>query len=167
MDMYILLQSVIAFTIGVVSLFLVYKIMNIYLKRTFGIEEVNTAYATLQVGILLATALLISSVEGPGMNAIRFLNQDSVNSNTVITSLGYVIMFLIIGIIFSFIVVAGGIVVLFQLTHVNEWEEIKKNNIPTALISAALILGLAIIMKDHVASVCEMLIPYPEVLEIR
>ena len=167
MDMYILLQSVIAFTIGVVSLFLVYKIMNIYLKRTFGIEEVNTAYATLQVGILLATALLISSVEGPGMNAIRFLNQDSVHSNKVITSLGYVIMFLIIGIIFSFIVVAGGIVVLFQLTHVNEWEEIKKNNIPTALISAALILGLAIIMKDHVASVCEMLIPYPEVLEIR
>jgi len=167
MDMYILLQSVIAFTIGVVSLFLVYKIMNIYLKRTFGIEEVNTAYATLQVGILLATALLISSVEGPGMNAIRFLNQDSVSSNTVITSLGYVIMFLIIGIIFSFIVVAGGIVVLFQLTHVNEWEEIKNNNIPTALISAALILGLAIIMKDHVASVCEMLIPYPEVLEIR
>ena len=167
MDMYILLQSVIAFTIGVVSLFLVYKIMNIYLKRTFGIEEVNTAYATLQVGILLATALLISSVEGPGMNAIRFLNQDSVSSNTVITSLGYVIMFLIIGIIFSFIVVAGGIVVLFQLTHVNEWEEIKKNNIPTALISAALILGLAIIMKYHVASVCEMLIPYPEVLEIR
>ena len=167
MDMYILLQSVIAFTIGVVSLFLVYKIMNIYLKRTFGIEEVNTAYATLQVGILLATALLISSVEGPGMNAIRFLNQDSVSSNTVIASLGYVIMFLIIGIIFSFIVVAGGIVVLFQLTHVNEWEEIKKNNIPTALISAALILGLAIIMKDHVASVCEMLIPYPEVLEIR
>ena len=167
MDMYILLQSVIAFTIGVVSLFLVYKIMNIYLKRTFGIAEVNTAYATLQVGILLATALLISSVEGPGMNAIRFLNQDSVSSNTVITSLGYVIMFLIIGIIFSFIVVAGGIVVLFQLTHVNEWEEIKKNNIPTALISAALILGLAIIMKDHVASVCEMLIPYPEVLEFR
>ena len=167
MDMYILLQSVIAFAIGVVSLFLVYKIINIYLKLTFGIEEVNTAYATLQVGILLATALLISSVEGPGMNAIRFLNQDSVSSNTVITSLGYVIMFLIIGIIFSFIVVAGGIVVLFQLTHVNEWEEIKKNNIPTALISAALILGLAIIMKDHVASVCEMLIPYPEVLEIR
>jgi uncharacterized membrane protein YjfL (UPF0719 family) len=167
MDMYILLQSVIAFTIGVVSLFLVYKIMNVYLKRTFGITEVNTAYATLQVGILLATALLISSVEGPGMNAIRFLNQDSVSSNTVITSLGYVIMFLIIGIIFSFLVIAGGIVVLFQLTHVNEWEEIKKNNIPTALISAALILGLAIIMKDHVASVCEMLIPYPEVLEIR
>ena len=167
MDMYILLQSVIAFTIGVVSLFLVYKILNVYLKRTFGITEVNTSYDTLQVGILLATALLISSVEGPGMNAIRFLNQDAVSSNTVITSLGYVIMFLIIGIIFSFIVVAGGIVVLFQLTHVNEWEEIKKNNIPTALISAALILGLAIIMKDHVASVCEMLIPYPEVLEIR
>ncbi len=167
MDMYILLQSVIAFAIGVISLFSVYKILNIYLKKTFGIEEVNTAYATLQVGILLATAMLISSVEGPAMNAIRFLNQDQISSNTVISSLGYIFMFLIIGIVFSFLVVAGGIVVLFQLTHVNEWEEIKKNNISTALISAALILGLAIIMKDHVASVCEMLIPYPSILEIR
>jgi uncharacterized membrane protein YjfL (UPF0719 family) len=57
--------------------------------------------------------------------------------------------------------------VLFQLTHVNEWEEIRNNNIATAIISAALILGLALIMKDHVATVCEMLIPYPQVLQIR
>lgn len=57
--------------------------------------------------------------------------------------------------------------ILFQLTKENEWEEIRRNNVATALISAALILGLAIIMKDHVAGVCEMLIPYPAVLQIR
>ena len=53
------------------------------------------------------------------------------------------------------------------ITHVNEWQEIKSNNIPTALISAALILGLSLIIKDNVSSVCEMLVPYPEVLHIR
>jgi uncharacterized membrane protein YjfL (UPF0719 family) len=69
--------------------------------------------------------------------------------------------------IFSFIIIATGILILFQLTHVNEWEEIRNNNIATAIISAALILGLTLIMKDHVASVCEMLIPYPQVMQIR
>jgi len=70
-------------------------------------------------------------------------------------------------VLFSSPAPGGGITVLFQLTKINEWEEIKNNNIPTAIISAALIVGLSIIMKDHVATVCEMLIPYPEVLQIR
>jgi uncharacterized membrane protein YjfL (UPF0719 family) len=74
---------------------------------------------------------------------------------------------MLIGIVYSFLVIAAGIVVLFQLTRVNEWEEIRKNNIPTAIISAALIVGLSFIMKDHVASVCEMLIPYPSLMQIR
>ncbi len=167
MNYFILLQAVIAFTMGVISLYLVYRILNIYLKKVFQITEVNHAFATLQAGILLSTALLVSSIVGPGMNAIRFINQTDINFATISTSLGFIIMFLLIGVLFSIMTVAGGIIVLFQLTHVNEWQEIKSNNIPTALISAALILGLSLIIKDNVSSVCEMLVPYPEVLHIR
>lgn len=167
MNYFILLQAIIAFVMGITSLFVVYKILNIYLKKVFKIVEINSAYATLQVGILLSSALMVSSIVGPGMNAIRFVNQSQISTSTISTSLGFILMFLLIGVLFSIMVIAGGIIVLFQLTHVNEWEEIKKNNVATALISAALILGLAIIMKDHVSSVCEMLVPYPEVLHIR
>jgi uncharacterized membrane protein YjfL (UPF0719 family) len=163
----ILLQAAIAFAMGIIALFLVYKVLNFYMKKAFQLEEVNTSYATLQVGIILSTAILVGSIIGPGMNAIRFINQTEVSFATISTSLGYVMMFLIIGILFSMLVIAGGVMVLFQLTHINEWEEIRKNNIASALISAALILGLALIMKDQVASVCEMLIPYPEVVSIR
>jgi uncharacterized membrane protein YjfL (UPF0719 family) len=167
MNYFILIQAGIAFTMGISALYLVYKVLNIYLKRIFNIVEINNAYAILQVGILLSTSLLVSSIVGPGLNAIRFLNQTMTNLSTIMSSLGYIIFFLVIGIVFSFLVIAGSIIVLFQLTNINEWEEIKKDNIPTALISAALILGLSIVMQDHVASVCEMLIPYPEVLQIR
>jgi uncharacterized membrane protein YjfL (UPF0719 family) len=167
MNTMILLQAAIAFAMGIIALFLVYKVLNFYMKKAFQLEEVNTSYATLQVGIILSTAILVGSIIGPGMNAIRFINQTEVSFATISTSLGYVMMFLIIGILFSMLVIAGGVMVLFQLTHINEWEEIRKNNIASALISAALILGLALIMKDQVASVCEMLIPYPEVVSIR
>ncbi len=167
MNYFIFFQAILAFLMGITSLFWVYKILNIYLKRIFNIVEINNAYAVLQVGIILATSFLIASIVGPGMNAIRFLNQDITNFSTISLSMGYIIVFLIIGLVFSLLVIAGGIIVLFQLTSINEWEEIKKDNIPTALISSALIIGLSIVMRDHVASVCEMLIPYPEVLQIR
>jgi uncharacterized membrane protein YjfL (UPF0719 family) len=167
MNYFIFFQAIIAFLMGIISLFLVYKVLNIYLKRVFNIVEMNNAYAILQVGILLSTSILVSSIVGPGMNAIRFLNQNMTNIASISSSMGYIFIFLLIGLIFSLLVIAGGILVLFQLTNVNEWEEIKKDNLPTALISAALIVGLSLIMRDHVASVCEMLIPYPEVLQIR
>lgn len=167
MNYFIFFQAIIAFLMGIISLFLVYKVLNIYLKRVFNIVEMNNAYAILQVGILLSASILVSSIVGPGMNAIRFLNQNMTNIASISSSMGYIFIFLLIGLIFSLLVIAGGILVLFQLTNVNEWEEIKKDNLPTALISAALIVGLSLIMRDHVASVCEMLIPYPEVLQIR
>ena len=167
MDYLILLQSAVAFGIGIVSLFLVYRLMHTYLKKVFKLEEMNTAYATVKAGVLLGNSLLMASVIGPGINAIRFLNQDVVNTTTISTSIGYVLIFLAIGMVFSLMVIAAGILILFQLTRVNEWEEIRNNNIPTAIISAALIVGLSLIMKDHVASVCEMLIPYPDLMQIR
>jgi len=167
MDYLIILQSAVAFGIGIVSLFLVYRLMHAYLKKVFKLEEMNTAYATVKAGVLLANSLLMASVIGPGINAIRFLNQDVVNTTTISTSIGYVLIFLAIGMVFSLMVIAAGILILFQLTRVNEWEEIRNNNIPTAIISAALIVGLSLIMKDHLASVCEMLIPYPDLMQIR
>jgi len=144
MEILIILQSIVAFSTGIVSLYLVYRILNAYLKRLFRLDVKNHAYAVFKAGVLLATSLL-----------------------SISSSVGYVLIFMLIGMLFSFLVIGAGIVVLFQLTQVNEWEEIRKNNIPTAIISAALILGLAFIMKDHVASVCEMLIPYPAIMQIR
>ena len=40
-------------------------------------------------------------------------------------SLAYVIVFVIIGIVFTLLVIASGIFTFFQLTQINEWEEIK------------------------------------------
>ena len=167
MNLFIFVQSAIAFAIGISSLYAVYYILNRYLARNMGITEANSAFAALQVGVILSTAMMISSVVGPGLNAIRFVNQNAFDFMNLLYSVGYVSLFVFIGVLFTLLVVAGGVFTFFQLTHVNEWEEIKKNNIAIAIISSALILGLAIIMKDHVAGICEALIPYPEVVGVR
>ena len=95
------------------------------------------------------------------------MNQGVVNVSSLLNSVGFILLFMLIALVFSILVIAGGVIILFQLTKINEWEEIRNNQIPTALVSAALIVGLSLIMKDQVALLCEMLIPYPEVLPIR
>jgi uncharacterized membrane protein YjfL (UPF0719 family) len=167
MNTIIFLQVAIAFFMGIAALFLVYKILNFYLKKTFQLEELNMSFATLQVGIILSTALLMGSIVGPGLNAIRFINQSAVDLTTVSTSIGYIAVFIFIGVLFTMMIIGGGVLVLFQMTKVNEWEEIRKNNVPVALISAALILGLTLILKDNVAGLCEALIPYPDVVGVK
>lgn len=164
----IILQVLIAFVAGLSSLFLLYRVLNNYMRRKFEIEEANTAFAIFQVGILLSGSLILSSVLSAAINAIQFLNQGGdFNTQNLMMSFTYVLVFLVIGIIFTLIVIAASIFAFFQLTQINEWEQIKLNNIPTALISAALILGMSLIIDDYIGHLCEALIPYPAILDIR
>jgi uncharacterized membrane protein YjfL (UPF0719 family) len=110
----------------------------------------------------------MSSVLTAAINAVQFLNTgSSFQLNSVLTSITYIVIFTIIGMLFTFAVIFSSVFIFFQLTHINEWEQIKLNNIPTSLISAALILGLALIMDDYIGHLCEALIPYPETIQIR
>ncbi|MFM2395340.1 MAG: hypothetical protein RLZZ546_3323 [Bacteroidota bacterium] len=164
----IIIQVFIAFFAGLTALFLMYKSMNYFMKKKFEIEEANSAFAVLQVGILFATSFIMSSVLTAAINAVQFLNTgSSFQLNSVLTSITYIVIFTIIGMLFTFAVIFSSVFIFFQLTHINEWEQIKLNNIPTSLISAALILGLALIMDDYIGHLCEALIPYPETIQIR
>ncbi len=125
------------------------------------------ALSVFLTGILLATANLLSSVVSPAMNAIRFLTQDSLSVAAVASSAIYIISFLLIGLIASLLVTWGGVTIFFQVTKVDEMEELKKNNAATALITAAFVLGISIVLRDYVGHLCESLVPYPDVLNIK
>ena len=167
MNVLILIQALLAFSIGMASLFTVYKVLESYLKKQFEVTELNMAFSVFLTGILLATANLLSSVVSPAMNAIRFLTQDSLSVAAVASSAIYIISFLLIGLIASLLVTWGGVTIFFQVTKVDEMEELKRNNAATALVTAAFVLGISIVLRDYVGHLCESLVPYPEVLNIK
>jgi hypothetical protein len=118
------------------------------------------------MSIILSTAVILSSVIDPGINALRILNQGELNIGKIAFSLGYILLFMVIGISFTFLTIATSVFALFQMTHVNEWIEIKNNNFIIAMISGAIILGLAIIMDSYVGNLCEAIVPYPDIISI-
>jgi len=91
------------------GLYAVYYLLNRYLSRNMGITEANTSFAALQVGVILSTALMISLVVGPGLNAIRFVNQNEFEFMNILYSMGYVSLFVFIGVLYTLLVVAGGV----------------------------------------------------------
>jgi uncharacterized membrane protein YjfL (UPF0719 family) len=163
----IILQVLIAFGAGLSALFLLYRVLDRMMKRNFEVTEPNHAYAIFQAGILLSGSLILSSVMNAAMNAIRFLNQGDATMTGFMVSLGYLVLFIAIGLGFTLLSIGAGVFAFFQLTRIDEWQQIKANNIPTALISAAFILGLSLILDDYVGQLCEALVPYPKVLQIR
>lgn len=166
MRTFILVQVLVAFVAGLSALFILYRVVNGIMRRRFAIEEANHAFAIFQAGILISGSLILTSVMGSAINAIQFLSRGGPDMNDLLLSTAYVLVFLLIGLAFTLLVIFAGVFAFFQLTSINEWEQIRNNNIPTAVISAALIIGLSLIMRDHIGHLCEGLIPYPEVLQI-
>ena len=121
----------------------------------------------MNVLILIQALLAFSIGMAPAMNAIRFLTQDPLSVAAVASSAIYIISFLLIGLIASLLVTWGGVTIFFQVTKVDEMEELKKNNAATALVTAAFVLGISIVLRDYVGHLCESLVPYPEVLNIK
>ena len=134
------------------------------MKSIYKIDEENTDFAIFQTGIIISGSFILSSIISPALNAIRFLNPDNnFTSQSILSSFGYITIFVLIGLFCTILVISSGLLVLFQLTKVNEGVEIKNNNIPIALITVAIILGLSIIVDEYVGVLCETLIPYPAI----
>ena len=161
-----ILQTIVAYLIGIFSLVMVNNILSGYLRRRFDISDQNIAYGILQTSIIIATALILSSVIDPGVSAIKLTNQGENNFAGIILSFGYVFLFMIIGVLFTLITIASSVFILFQMTHVNEWAEIKNNNYVIAMISGGIIIGLSIIIDSYVGNLCEAIVPYPDVITI-
>jgi uncharacterized membrane protein YjfL (UPF0719 family) len=131
--------------------------------KLYKIEKNNNAFAIFQVGIIISGSFILSSIISPALNATRFLNPDNnYTLQSLLNTYGYITMFVFIGFFCAILVIASGLFVLFHLTDINEGEEIKNNNIAVALITAAIIVGLSIIVDEYVGILCEALIPYPQ-----
>lgn len=169
MSAIVILQLVIAFVMGFLGLFIIYRVVTGFLVRNYQIDETdNLSLSVFQVGVILSGTLILSAIVDPAVNAIRLLNPEgTINMSSMGTAFGYITLFAVIGIIATFLVITGGLLAIFQMTKVNEIEEMKAKRVNSSLIAAALIIGISYIVSAYCGHLCEAMIPYPDVLQIR
>ena len=169
MSFIVILQLVVAFVMGFTGLFVIHRVVTRFLVRSYAIpEEDNLSLTIFQTGVILSGAVILSAIVNPAVNAIRILNPSGAFSfGSFAPAMGYVALFGLIGIGATVLVIVGGLYTIFQMTQVNEIDEMKAKKVNSSLVAAALIFGISYIVGEYCGHLCEAMIPYPDVLRIR
>lgn len=158
-----IIEIILALVSSVVIIFLSYKI----LKRLFFTKEDlrgdNKAFTIFTSGIVLSIGLILSEIVPSITNLIR-LSVTQSEAISGISILGYSGLYLLIGFVIA-IFINGSVFFLFSMLTrgVNEFQEIKQNNMSVAILVVAILISITLIVKDGIALLVSSLVPYPEV----
>lgn len=160
-----LLQLALSVLIGVLVLFVTYRILQRIFARQYTIEPNNRAFAIFSGAILLSVGYIISAVIQPLLSTFRLLHQQSEKTMFLLGEFAlYLVLFILISAAIALLVnlIGTGLFTLFT-KDVKEMEEISKDNISVAITVAVIIVVISLFVRDGVVFLLETLVPYPDV----
>lgn len=152
-----------ALSCGVVILFITYKGLKYLAVKRYGIEKNNLAYSIFTAGVLLSVGLMMSGVIDPLLSVFRITSdQNSSFISIILSFLGQGALYIAIAYASSITIIVIGVSIYANLTPIDEFAEIKNNNIGVAIIVCVIIVTLTLMCKDGVILLIESIVPYPE-----
>lgn len=161
------LQLGLSLFLGVAILYLTYQIVRKIVAKRYQITEHNTAFSIFLSAILFSVGYIVSSVVEPLLSTFRMLSGSISTISTLIFEFSkYLLFFFSISTLIALVINAIGIYLFTWFTHINEFEEIKKNNVSVAITTAVIIIVITLFAKDGVVFLLESIVPYPNMPQI-
>ncbi len=157
-----IIEIISAITIGIFILALTYKIVQWVGRKYYKIQDYNLSYSIFASAIILSVGIMISGIVQPLISSFRLLNQQA---SSFILAFEYIATGAIyIAIAYTSTILIGLISTFLysKLTPINEFEEIRKNNVGVSLIISSILITLTLLTKSGVMLLIEAIIPYPE-----
>lgn len=150
--------------IALITMYISYSFLQKYLLQKHKLEVNNLAYAILASSILFSVSYLVAGTMQPIITTVKILQMSASGVELWKGILSYTALFIFIGLLTSYVINFCSVFLFTRLTrNIDELEEIKNNNLAVALITAAIITGISMILKDSMIYMVELMIPYPEV----
>ena len=158
-----LIEIVLSILITVVIIFTTYKILKWLFFRKHDLRGDNLAFTIFTSGIILSVGIILSTILPSITNIIR-LSATQIETVETLTIVLYSGLYLLIGFIVA-VLINASVFFLFSIltTGVDEFNEIKNNNISVAILVVTILISITIIIKDSIALLISSLVPYPEV----
>lgn len=158
------IQIASSLTTGLFILWLTYRGIQVFGKRYCDMhEESNLAFSIFMAGVLFSVGLSMSAAIEPLVSAFRVLsnmNEGLIHLATMFILYGGV--YVITAYIASIAITSIGIYIYINLTPLDEFNEIRQNNIGVAIVLTSIIVVLNIMSRSGVGLLLESLIPYPQ-----
>ncbi|MCP4458162.1 MAG: DUF350 domain-containing protein [Cytophagales bacterium] len=156
-----LIEIVSALTIGIFILALTFKIVQWVGKKYYGIGKYNLAYSIFTATIMISVGLMASSVIQPLISSFRLLDMQHNNFILALRFLGTGVIYISIAYSVAILIGLVSTFLYSKLTPINEFEEIRENNVGVALMISSIIITLTLLTKSGVELLIEAIIPYP------
>ncbi|MBN2440160.1 MAG: DUF350 domain-containing protein [Spirochaetales bacterium] len=158
-----LFQIIAGLILGTTLLFIAFKLMSSWLKKSHKIKEHSVSTGILIGSVLFSVGYFITSIVEPLITTFRMLIKNYSNIFMVI-GIGclYMVGYFFLAFIFSFIVVVVSFFLFTLFTRdIDEITEIRNNNIGIAIIIAVVIVVMSIIVGNGFTLLTESIIPFP------
>ena len=156
-----LVEIISSISIGVIILSVTYTLLKRYGKRKFDVSHDNLSYSIFVASVLFGVGYMVSGVIQPIISSFRVLSTTELDYHFMLVFLGYGFIYILIAYVFGLIVSLSGIFLYSNLTPIDEFQQIKNNNIGVALIVSAIIITLILMSRGGVMLIIESIIPYP------
>ena len=163
-----LTELLLSIIVGIFLLYFTFRVIERVFIKKHKIQYDNVAVSIFCSSILFSVAYLISGIKSPILNSLKILqNQVDYAGNIIVDGFKYTGLFLLIMIITIIIVNLISIYLFtFMTRSVNEFKEIKNNNIAVSIIVGVIVISISIMIKESLYFLMETFVPYPEVLNI-
>ena len=163
-----LLEFTLSFTIGLVVLFVTFKLINKFIIKKHNVPYRNIAFGIVCAGIFISVSYLISSVKEVLVETIRVLqSMPGMQENLFLESSKYFLLYFVISLIVIGLTNVSSIGLFTIMTKgINEIDEIKKENIAVSIITATLMICISMMVKDSLVLMLQSFIPYPDLPSI-
>jgi len=158
-----LIEIILSIFFSVIIILVTYKILKWLFFRDHDLRGDNLAFTIFTSGVILSIGIILSEILPSITNVIRLSTTQS-ETVDVLNIIKYSGIYLLIGFLISVIINASVFFLFSVLTRgINEFKEIKNNNVSVAILVVAILISITIISKDSIALLISSLIPYPEV----
>lgn len=165
---YSLIELGISLVIGIILLNYTYRIINKYVKEKYSIKTNNLSFGIFVSSILFSVGFILTGIKSPIVSVLRVLKNDpNYEGVFVIDALLYTSLFVFVILIVITLVNIISIKLFTWMTkNIDEFEEIKKDNVSVAIITATIVIVMTLLVKDSIYLILESFIPYPEIPDI-
>lgn len=161
-----LIELLISVTIGIMTVYLTKTVlMRFYLQKTHEIDPYkNVSFMIFLSGTIFSVSYLLFGIMEPLSSTIKLLSVSGIsNTEMIFQFLKYLAMFLVLGYAFSATIVFVTYKLFSMLTRqLDEYQEIKNNNVGVAILLSVLTIVAALFSKHPFIIFIETFIPYPD-----
>ena len=165
---YALTELFFSIILGISLLYLTYKSLHKFFEKKYKIKDYNLSFSIVISSILLSVAYLISDIKSPILNSIKMVSsQADYQGSIIFDGFKYTFLFLFIVIVAISIIIFISIWLFTLMTkNIDEFKEIKQNNISIGLLLGVIIFSISLMVKESLYFLIETFVPYPEVINI-